>query len=346
MLAYQLVEWQQAPELRDVEVPEPGPGEVLVKVGGAGACHSDLHVMEWEPGALPYELPFTLGHENAGWVEAVGPGVKRLAVGEAVAVYGPWGCGRCRSCRLTLETLCERAPELRAAGGGLGRDGGMAQYMLVPDARLLVPLGDLDPRDAAPLSDAALTPYHAIKLALDKLVPGSSAVVIGVGGLGHMAVQLLRAISPARVIATDIDPAKLELARAVGATHTVASGETAAAEIRELAGGRGATLVLDCVGSSGTLALDAQVVAPAGAVMAIGVAGGTLPYTFNALPSDASLTHPYWGSIIELAEVLDLARAGHITAHTERFPLERVTDAYERMRNGTLSGRAVITPNG
>ena len=346
MKAYQLVEWQQAPELRDVEVPEPGPGEVLVKIGGAGACHSDLHVMEWAPGFLPYELPFTLGHENAGWVEAVGPGVKRLEVGEGVAVYGPWGCGRCRPCRLTLETLCERAAELRAAGGGLGRDGGMAEYMLVPDARLLVPLGDLDPRDAAPLSDAALTPYHAIKLTLDKLVPGSSAVVIGVGGLGHMAVQLLRALSPARVIATDIDPAKLELARSVGADHIVASGETAAAEIRELAGGRGATLVLDCVGSSGTLALDAQVVAPGGAVMAIGVAGGTLPYTFNALPSDASLTHPYWGSIIELAEVLELARAGQITAHTERFPLERVTDAYERMRNGTLSGRAVITPNG
>ena len=182
---------------------------MLIKVGGAGACHSDLHVMEWAAGFLPYELPFTLGHENAGWVEAVGPGVKRLEVGEAVAVYGPWGCGRCAPCRATLETLCEHASELRAAGGGLGRDGGMAEYMLVPDPRLLVPLGDLDPRDAAPLSDAALTPYHAIKLALATLVPGSSAVVIGVGGLGHMAVQLLRALSPARVIATDIDAAKL-----------------------------------------------------------------------------------------------------------------------------------------
>ena len=220
MKAYQLVEWRQPPELREVDVPEPGPGEVLIKVGGAGACHSDLHVMEWPAGFLPYELPFTLGHENAGWVEAVGPGVKRLDVGEAVAVYGPWGCGRCRPCRMTLETLCEHASEFRAAGGGLGRDGGMAEYMLVPDARLLVPLGDLDPRDAAPLSDAALTPYHAIKLALAKLVPGSSAVVIGVGGLGHMAVQLLRALSPARVIATDIDRGQARArARAWGDAH-------------------------------------------------------------------------------------------------------------------------------
>ena len=205
-----------------------------MKVGGAGACHSDLHVMEWPAGTLPYELPFTLGHENAGWIEALGAGVKGWEVGEAVAVYGPWGCGRCRPCRTGLETLCERAAQIGASGGGLGRDGGMAEYMLVPDPRLLVPLGDLDPRDAAPLSDAALTPYHAIKLALHQLVPGTSAVVIGVGGLGHMAVQILRALSPTRVIATDIDPGKLELARAVGAEHTVASGEHAAEEIREL----------------------------------------------------------------------------------------------------------------
>src|SRR3954454_20009345 len=296
MKAFQLVEWQQPPVLRDVPVPEPGPGEVLVKVGGAGACHSDLHVMEWPAGVLPYELPFTLGHENAGWIAALGAGVKGWEVGEAVAVYGPWGCGRCRPCRMSLETLCERASELGAAGGGLGRDGGMAEYMLVPDPRLLVPLGELDPRDAAPLSDAALTPYHAIKLALHQLVPGTSAVVIGVGGLGHMAVQILRALSPARVIATDIDPGKLKLARAVGAEHTLASGEDAAQEIRELTGGAGAALGLDCVGNDATLALHMRVVAKGGAVMVIGVGCGTLEYRFTTLPSDASLTHPFWGS--------------------------------------------------
>jgi propanol-preferring alcohol dehydrogenase len=346
MQAFQLVEWQQPPVLRDVPVPEPGPGEVLVKVGGAGACHSDLHLMEWPAGTLPYELPFTLGHENAGWIEALGPGVKGWEVGEAVAVYGPWGCGRCRPCRTGLETLCESATQIGAAGGGLGRNGGMAEYMLVPDPRLLVPLGDLDPRDAAPLSDAALTPYHAIKLALHQLVPGTSAVVIGVGGLGHMAVQILRALTPARVIATDVDAAKLALAVDVGADHAIDAGEDAATEIRQLTGGHGAALVLDCVGSTSTLALDAQVVAKGGAVMVIGVAGGTLEYRFNTLPSDASLTHPYWGSIVELAEVLELARAGHITPHAEHFRLERVADAYERMQSGTLSGRAVITPHG
>jgi propanol-preferring alcohol dehydrogenase len=346
MLAYQLVEWQQPPELREVEVPEPGPGEVLVKVGGAGACHSDLHVMGWPAGALPYELPFTLGHENAGWIESVGAGVTGWEPGDAVAVYGPWGCGRCPSCRTTLETLCEHGAEIGAAGGGLGRDGGMAEYMLVPDPRLLVPLGYLDPRDAAPLSDAALTPYHALKLALPKLTPGTNVLVIGIGGLGHMAVQLVRALTPSNVIAVDVDQTKLAHARELGATATVQAGENAAAEIAELTGGRGATLVLDCVGNDATLQLDVKAVAAGGSVMVIGVAGGTLSLTFGTMRFDASITYPYWGSAIELAEVLELARAGHIQAHVERFPLERAADAYQRMRDGSLSGRAVITPNG
>ena len=145
MKAYQLTAWQSQPELREVAVPEPGPGQVLLKVGGAGACHSDLHLMEWPEGTLDFGLPFTLGHENAGWVEALGAGVEGLEIGEAVAVYGPWGCGRCRACRLSAENYCERQAEIGAFGGGLGLDGGMAEYMLVPHSRLLLPLGDLDP---------------------------------------------------------------------------------------------------------------------------------------------------------------------------------------------------------
>jgi propanol-preferring alcohol dehydrogenase len=346
MKAYQLTAWQQPPELREVGVPEPGPGEVLIKVGGAGACHSDLHVMEWPAGALPYELPFTLGHENAGWVETLGAGVSGFEPGEPVAVYGPWGCGRCAACRQGRETLCERAAEIGAAGGGLGRDGGMAGYMLVPSPRLLVPLGDLDPRDAAPLTDAALTPYHAITLALPVLAPGATALVIGVGGLGHLAVQLLHAVSAARVIAVDVDETKLALAREVGADETVLSGEQAAPQVRELTRGLGATAVFDCVGSEQTLQLAAASARPGGAVLVIGLAGGTLPFGFGALPWDCSIQVPYWGSVVELVEVLELARSGAIHVHTERFPLDRVEEAYARLREGTLEGRAVITPHG
>jgi alcohol dehydrogenase, propanol-preferring len=344
MKAYQLTAWQSPPEIREVPVPEPGPGQVLVKVGGAGACHSDLHLMEWPEGTMDFDLPFTLGHENAGWVEALGAGVGGLESGEAVAVYGPWGCGRCRACRRSAENYCERQAEIGAFGGGLGLDGGMAEYMLVPHSRLLVPLGDLDPRDAAPLSDAALTPYHAIKRSLHLLVPGSTAVVIGVGGLGHMAVQILRALSPAQVIAVDTSPEKLALAREVGAEETVESGEDAAEQIRELTGGRGAELVLDDVGADDTLALAREITRFEAHLTVVGLAGGKLQFAFGALPFESQLTIPYWGTAIELIEVLDLARTGRIRAHVERFPLDRVEDAYTRIREGTLDGRAVICP--
>ncbi|HEX7291523.1 MAG TPA: alcohol dehydrogenase catalytic domain-containing protein [Conexibacter sp.] len=285
MLAFQLPAWQQRAVLRDVPTPEPRAGEVLLKVAGAGACHSDLHLMEWPAGQLPFDPPFTLGHENAGWIEQVGDGVDGLAVGEPVLVYGPWGCGRCAACRRSSENYCERAAEIGVMGGGLGRDGGMAEYMLVPSARLLLPLGDLDPREAAPLSDAALTPYHAIKRSLHKLVPGSSAVVIGAGGLGHMAIQLLAALAPAQVVAVDRDPDKLALAQQVGASATVEAGDDAAAQVREATHGRGGELVLDLVGSDDTLALAAAVGRSEGDLALVGLGGGTFPLSFFSQPS-------------------------------------------------------------
>jgi propanol-preferring alcohol dehydrogenase len=346
MKAYQLTAWQQPPELRDVDVPDPGPGQVLVKVGGAGACHSDLHLMEWPEGTMAFDVPFTLGHENAGWVESLGPGVEGVEPGEPVAVYGPWGCGHCRACRSSAENHCERQEEIGAFGGGLGLDGGMAEYMLVPNPRLLLPLGDLDPLAAAPLSDAALTPYHAIKRSLRLLHPGATVVVIGVGGLGHMAVQILRAITAARVIALDTSADKLRLAAEIGAEETVPAGEDAAEQIRSLTGGRGAELVLDHVGAEETIALGAEVVRMNGEVTVVGLAGGKIDFGFGTMPFDATLTVPYWGSAIELMEVLDLARAGRIRAHVERFALDEVEEAYRRLRDGSLDGRAVVCPHG
>jgi alcohol dehydrogenase, propanol-preferring len=346
MKAYQLTAWQKPPEMREVEIPEPGPGQVLIKVGGAGACHSDLHLMEWPEGTFDWDLPFTLGHENAGWVEALGAGVADLEEGEPVAVYGPWGCGRCSACRRSAENYCERQAEIGNFGGGLGLPGGMSDYMLVPHRRLLLSLGDLDPRDAAPLSDAALTPYHAIKRSLHLLVPGSAAVVIGVGGLGHMAVQILRALSPAKVIAVDTSAEKLSLAREVGAEETVEAGGGAAEAIRELTGGVGVELVLDNVGADETIALAAAVGRFESHLTVVGLAGGSFEFEFGALPFESQLTIPYWGTAIELMEVLDLAREGRIRAHVERFPLERVEEAYERLREGRIDGRAVICPHG
>ncbi len=344
MKAYRFCAWQTEPELVEKPVPEAGPGQVLLKIAGSGVCHSDLHVMEWPEGVNDWDLPFTFGHENTGWVEAVGHGVGGLEVGEAVAVYGAWGCGRCANCRTGKENYC-LAPG-RALGGGLGADGGMAEYMLVPAARWLLPLGDLDPREAAPLTDAALTPYHAIRRSLLLLTPGSSAVVIGAGGLGQMAIQILKALSPARVVAVDTDPAKLGLARQNGADDTVLSSDSAATTIREITRGRGARLVLDLVGSDASMALAAKVAAVQGHLTVVGLAMGTLAFDFRAVPWECSIAATYWGTLPELAEVISLAQTGKIRSRVEYFPLERAREAYARMRAGTLDGRAVITPNG
>lgn len=249
-----------------------------------------------------------------------------------------------------VPALCRellRAPgELAVMGGGLGVDGGMAEYMLVPSARLLIPLGDLDPREAAPLSDAALTPYHAVKRSIAKLVPGSTAVVIGVGGLGQMAVQILSAVSSARIVAVDTSPAKLALAAEAGADVTVEAGDAAAEAIREATRGRGAELVLDVVGSDESMALAVQSGRFEGDVTIVGLAGGALPFSFFSQPYECSIQTTYWGSAIELVEVLELARAGKIRAQVERYPLERAGEACERLRRGEIQGRAVVCPQG
>ncbi|MEU6770835.1 alcohol dehydrogenase catalytic domain-containing protein [Streptomyces sp. NPDC046759] len=240
-------------------MPEPGAGQVLVKVAGAGACHSDLHIMQ-APAPLPgfTDPPFTLGHENAGWVERLGPGVTGFEPGDPVIVYGSWGCGICANCRQGQENYCQkRAGE----GPGLrgGHDGGMAEYLLVPAARYLIPLGTLDPRQAAPLSDAGLTGYHAVKRSLHLLGPGSTAVVIGAGGLGQMTIQILRALSAATtVVAVDTDAGKLENAQRLGAEEALLSGDEAIARIRDMTEQQGAQLVLDMVGIDATLRMAAR----------------------------------------------------------------------------------------
>ena len=345
MKALQLTSWKHDPELREVPQPDPGPGEVLVRIGGAGACHSDLHLMQdFEPGMVPWDPPFTLGDENAGWVEATGPGVAGVSVGEPVAIYGAWGCGRCRRCVAGLENYCELQAEIGAGGGGLGRDGGMAPFMLVPNARWLVALGELDPVDAAPLTDAGLTPYHAIKRSLPLLVPGANAVVIGVGGLGHLAIQILRAVSPATIIAVDQRADALALATQLGADHTVQAGAGAASHVAELTGGKGADVVVDLVGADETLALGAAIVRSLGHLTIVGIAGGTVPVSFFSIPYEASVATTYWGSLPELIEVIALASKGRIRAHINRFALDSALDAYTAMRSGTLEGRAVIVP--
>ncbi len=343
--AVQLTRWQHTAELRAVPHPEPGPGEVLLEVAGAGLCHSDLHLMQWPAGALPYELPFTLGHEVAGTVAALGRGADGIELGEPVLVYGPWGCGRCRRCSLGEEHLCESTGHLRGRGCGLGRDGGLAEYVVIPSPRLLVPIGDLDPVAAAPLADAALTPYHAIRRALPLLGPGSSAVVIGVGGLGHLAVQILRALTPARVVAVDRREDALALALEAGADVALGAASVTAREVRLAAGGRGAEVVFDCVGAEPTLELAAGAVRAGGHVALLGLAGATFPMRFGAVPMETSVIFSNWGTRAELAEVVALAQRGLVHVEVERVPLSQAVSAYARLEAGEAKGRFVAIPD-
>jgi threonine dehydrogenase-like Zn-dependent dehydrogenase/uncharacterized membrane protein (UPF0127 family) len=233
MRAYQLLDWQRA-GFGEAPVAEPGPGQVRVRIGGAGLCHSDLLFLDAPPGRWPFVLPMTLGHENAGWIDRVGLGVERLAEGDAVLLETHWWCGRCEFCRRGADNYCARG---FGRAHGVGAPGGLAAY-LVTEAQQCVPLGALEPIDVAPLADAGRTSYHAVKRALPKLVPGSTAVVIGVGGLGGYAVQWLRALSPARVIAVDVHPGRLKAAEELGAEVVVRAGADAADALRDVTRGR------------------------------------------------------------------------------------------------------------
>jgi propanol-preferring alcohol dehydrogenase len=348
MQAYRLLEAGTEGSLQTVPVPQPGPGQVLVKVAGAGLCHSDLHFQHAGFPRVPFltdKTPFTLGHENAGWVEQVGAGVTGLERGTPVIVHSAIGCGRCRLCQAGDDQICEQTARY-GPSYGLGVDGGLAEYLLVNSARQLVTLDTLDPRDAAPLTDAALTPYRPIRRSLAQLRPGTNAVVIGVGGLGHMAVQILKALSPVRVVAVDRSPDKLELARSVGADIVIPSDDQARNALREAIGGRRASLVLDFVGVDSTLALAASIVELGGRIVVLGVSTGVLPWKFSGLPLEATLTTSYWGNLTELREVVALAERGLIHVHTQRFSLAQTAEAYHLLQSGKIEGRAVVTPHG
>jgi propanol-preferring alcohol dehydrogenase len=332
------------PEIREVPTPKPGSGEVLLKMTAAGVCHSDEYFMSLPAEEYKFGLPLTLGHEGAGIVAGLGAGARGVREGDSVAVYGAWGCGYCRVCATGAENYCPNAAAMKIPWPGFDAPGCMAEYMLVPSPRHLVPLGDLDPVQNVPLTDAGLTPSHAIKPSLPKLVPGSTAVVIGAGGLGHLAIQILRALSPARVIALDLVEDKLAFAREVGAHAAFPSDPASIAAVRDLTGGHGANAVFDFVGSQATADLAAKLVGRRSDIVMVGLGPGAVPVGTFTLPDETSVRNPTWGTRPELFEVLDLARSGAIKVETEKFSLEDGPKAFERLHTRTLRGRAVLVP--
>ncbi len=346
MQAYRIEAWAAPARLVEVPVPDPGPGQVRVRVAGCGLCHSDLAMaaLSAEVGeAIGWSVPFTLGHETAGWVDAVGEGVSGLAEGEAVAVASPSSCGRCRWCRRGQENACPSG----LVGRGYGRDGGLAEHVLVDDAaRVVFPIGALDPATAGPLTDAAATSHHAVLRMLPRVHPGSTVLVLGAGGLGGFVVQLLRALADVRVVAVDPAPARRARALELGA-HDAVDGvdEDTGGRLRALLGSEPVDGVVDVVGTDATIALAASVLAPAGSLALVGAGGGSLrrPW-FGGLPRDAELFTFQGSDLADARAALALAADGRLQVDVVPFPLARVAEAYAALDAGSLAGRAVVCP--
>lgn len=338
MKAARLHQFNKPLQIDEVKVPEVRGGEVLVKVAASYVCSSDLDLIAGHVTGI--KLPLTLGHNNAGYIEALGTDVSDFNKGDAVAVAGGWGCGHCRFCRQGEEQLCDLHRWV-----GFGVDGGYADYLHVPSSRHLIKLDSLEPVEVAPLIDAGLTPYRAVKKTLPFLYPGSAAVIIGMGNIGYYAVQIMKAISPgAGIIAVDVVKDKLQLASELGANHMLEGRHTTSDEIKKLTDGEGAQAVIDTVGSEATLKLAAAAVGRKGIIMVLGLAGGVLPYSFLSLPMECAVTNSIWGSYDELKEVLALAEAGKLLSRIQRFQLDDINSVFNSMRHGEMDGQAVITP--
>ncbi|HEX8858044.1 MAG TPA: NAD(P)-dependent alcohol dehydrogenase [Actinomycetes bacterium] len=341
MKSVRLHHYQQHPLVEDT--PEPtisDPLDVIVKIGGAGLCRTDLHIIEGQWASRSnVTLPYTLGHENAGWVQDVGSAVANLAPGDTVILHPLVTCGLCRACRAGDDMHCTagRFP-------GIDSDGGMAQ-LLKTSARACVKLDPaLQPADVAALADAGLTAYHAVKKAAPQLYPGTTAVVIGAGGLGHIAIQTLAALTPATIVVVDPSQPALELAKQLGAHHTIQSGDRHVQQVQELTDGNGAEVVVDFVGERGAQADAWQMTRRAGAHFVVGYGSSVQVETIDLISTERSIVGNLVGSYNDLAELMTLTAQGKVTLHTRTYPLEEVNQAMDDLDHGRLQGRGILVP--
>jgi NAD+-dependent secondary alcohol dehydrogenase Adh1 len=324
-------------------VPEPqitGPLDVIVRIGGAGVCRTDLHIIDgqWDA-AMGTPLPYILGHENAGWVHGVGSAVTNVAPGDTVILHPTPTCGLCRACRAGDDMHCENSEF-----PGLSRDGGMAEYLLT-SARACVKLDpETQPKDVAALADAGITAYHAVRKAIPLLYPGSTAVVIGAGGLGHIGIQCLSALTATRIVVVDQNPDALKLAEELGADTTVVADGTQVDAVKDLTNGQGAHVVLDFVAEQGAEADGWNMTRPAGSYFVIGY-GGTLHIpTLDIISTERNIIGNIVGTYNDLAELMSLAQAGEVTLHTRTYPLDAAADALADLDAGRVRGRAILIP--
>src|SRR6266568_9632282 len=322
------------------EVPEPtakGPLDVVVKIGGAGVCRTDLHIIEGQwAGRTGVALPYTLGHENAGWVSEVGSAVTNVQVGDTVILHPTPTCGLCRACRAGDDMHCTDS-----TFPGLSHDGGMADYLLT-SARACVKLDpQTRPQDVAALADAGITAYHAVRKAIPLLYPGTTCVLIGAGGLGHIGIQCLAALTATTIIVVDRNPDVLKLAEQLGADQTVVADGGQVQAVLDLTGGHGAEVVLDFVAEQGAEQDGFAMTRRAGSYFVIGYGGTVTIPTLDIISTERNIIGNIVGTYNDLAELMVLAQTGkggkvHARAEgAQRHPGEahRLARGHQRRRD-------------
>lgn len=330
-------------DLQMAEVPKPeitGPHDVIVKIGGAGVCRTDIHILEgqWADKAQ-VGLPYTIGHENAGWVDAVGSAVTNVAEGDKVILHPLITCGFCRACRSGDDVHCEQSQF-----PGIDTAGGYAEYMKT-SARSVVKIdGSLHPADVAALADAGLTAYHAVAKASRRLRPGNRCVMIGAGGLGHIGIQVLEALSPAEIIVLDRNPEAVKLALSIGADHGIVADGSEVGQVMELTGGRGAEQVIDFVGEGGSTSRGLAMTRRAGDYHIVGYGEHIDVPTIDLISTEVNIIGNLVGSYNDLVELMALAAAQKVRLHTTKYPLDRFQDALDDLAAGNVRGRAILLP--
>jgi NAD+-dependent secondary alcohol dehydrogenase Adh1 len=343
MKAARLHSYHEALKLDDVDEPRAlGPLDVVVRIGAAGLCRTDLHIQEGQWAEKSgVTLPYTLGHENAGWIHEVGPAVSNVEVGDTVIVHPFITCGLCRPCR--------RGDDMHCVNGrfpGIDRDGGFADF-LHTSARSVVKLDpSLQPKDIAALADAGLTAIHAVKKAVPVLGPGTRVVVIGAGGLGHIGIQCLRAFTSAEIVVVDPSEPALALAREVGAHHTVRVDGSHVDTVRELTDGVGAEAILDFVGEKGAVEDGIGMIQDGGFYYVIGYGQNLDIPTIDVISREISFIGNLVGSYTDLEDLMTLTAQGKVNLHTSTYPLDAINDAMADLDGGRLQGRGILVPAG
>jgi NAD+-dependent secondary alcohol dehydrogenase Adh1 len=344
MRAARLHAYHEALKLDEVDEPKvSGPLDVVVKIGAAGLCRTDLHIQEgqWAEKSQ-VKLPYTPGHENAGWVHEVGSAVTNVAVGDTVIVHPFITCGLCRACRAGDDMHCENG-----SFPGINRDGGFADFLLT-SARSVVKLDPkLPPAEIAALADAGLTAIHAVKKAIPVLGAGTKCVVIGAGGLGHIGIQCLKAYTPTEIIVVDPNEKALELARELGADHTVkVEGASHIQTVQELTDGTGAQAIIDFVGEKGAVEDGVAMIEDGGFYYVIGYGQNIDIPTIDVISREISFIGCLVGTYIDLQDLMTLTAQGKVTLHTSTYPLDAINDAMADLDNGRLQGRGILVPEG